>query len=76
MKRAFLEKILIDYGYKRSSIDSILSGRRRPNPDNRYEFEKKFNIPFNVWGKSIKPYLQENDTKTKQSEQENRGAKI
>ena len=53
-------------GYKINSINSILCGRRKPNAEKRYEYEKKYNIPFTAW-RDIKSYLQENDTKQKVS---------
>jgi len=62
MKRQILENILISDGYKVNSINSILCGRRKPNAEKRYEYEKKYNIPFTAW-QDIKSYLQENDTK-------------
>lgn len=62
MKRQDLEAILKSDGYKNSSIDSILCGRRKPNPEKRYEYEKKYKIPFSAW-RDIKAYLQKDDTK-------------
>jgi len=64
MKRQDLEKILIADGYKESSIDSILCGRRKPNAEKRDEYREKFNIPFKAW-LDIKSYLQNNNTKQK-----------
>ena len=65
MKREKLKAILLEDGYKKSTIDSILCGRRSPNPEKRYEYETKYKIPFYSWGKNIKSYLQKDDTKTK-----------
>ena len=55
MKRQDLKKIL-EKDYRKSSIDSILSGRRRPNGYKKYEYEKKYHIPFEAW-QDIKSYL-------------------
>lgn len=62
MNRRKLREVLIKDGYSKSTVESIMCGRRRPNPEKRYEYEKKYKIPFNVWGTSIKEFL-ENDTK-------------
>ena len=75
MKRENLKTILENDGYKKSSIDSILSGRRCPNAEKRYEYEEKYNIPFKAW-RDIKSYLQTNNTKEKNSEQESGGVKV
>jgi len=76
MKREKLKAILEQDGYKKSTIDSILCGRRSPNPEKRYEYEIKYQIPFKSWGRNIKSYLQENDTKKKNSEQVMKGVKL
>jgi len=62
MKRETLKKILADLDYSKDTINSILSGRRKPNQDIKYYLEKEFKIPFTAW-KDIKSFIT-NDTKT------------
>ena len=70
MKRQDLIILLNNDGYKKTTIDSILTGRRKPNAEKRYEYEKKHNIPFTAW-RNIKSYSQENDTPKKNNVQGN-----
>lgn len=62
MNKNNIRNILKDEGYSKGMIDSIMSGRRKPNSDLRYKFESLFAIPFKAWV-DIKLYLQNNDTK-------------
>lgn len=43
------------------TVQAIACGRRKPNPDLRYQYEKKYGIPFSAW-LDIRAYL--NDTPT------------
>ena len=61
MKRQDLIILLTSDGYKKNTIDSILTGRRKPNAEKRYKYEKTYNIPFTAW-RDIKSYLQNNNT--------------
>jgi len=56
MKRDEIIKILENDNYSSDTIDSILCGRRKPNANNRYRYEKEHGIPFTAWG-NLKSYL-------------------
>ena len=62
MKKTKLRNILSDEGYSNDTINSIMIGRRKPNSDLRYKFEKDHGIPFTAWN-DIKSFLHDNDTK-------------
>lgn len=61
MKKTNIRKILLDDGYSSDMIKSIMSGRRKPNADKRYEYEKKHSIPFTAWN-DFKSFLLDNNT--------------
>ncbi len=48
MSRKIIEQKLASY-YKKDSIKSILSGRRKPSYKVMLKLEKDENIPFNAW---------------------------
>ncbi len=60
MKKINIRKILTSDNYSKDMVKSIMSGRRKPNADKRYEYLEKYKIPFKAWGN--KSYLQNNDT--------------
>ena len=62
MTKKAIRKILTDDGYSVDTINSIMTGRRKPNGTKRNEYEKKHNIPFEAWD-DLNSYLQDNDTK-------------
>lgn len=74
MKREKLKKILLNY-YKEPATNHILRGIRRPSYEKILAMHEKHQIPFDAW-RDIKSYLREDDTKTKKSEQEFKGAKV
>ena len=58
MKRDELKKILSKY-YSKFTIESILSGRRKPSIKIRIALNNEFDIPILSW-ENIKSYLGEN----------------
>ncbi len=58
MKKEELKKILSKY-YSKFTIESILSGRRRPSIEKRIVLNTEFNIPILAW-QDIKSYLSDN----------------
>lgn len=58
MNREELKKILSKY-YSKFTIESILSGRRRPSIEKRIDLNTEFNIPILAW-QDIKSYLSDN----------------
>ncbi|MFY4862395.1 hypothetical protein ACOTWK_05920 [Aliarcobacter butzleri] len=58
MKRDELKKILSKY-YSKFTIESILSGRRKPSIEKRIALNNEFDIPILSW-ENIKSYLGEN----------------
>jgi len=69
-KRKLLKQILINYGYKHSSIKSLMCGRMKPSYDAMLVLHRKYKVPFTAW-EDIKSYLQENNTKQKNNVQGN-----
>jgi len=53
-----IKELLVSKEYKKDSIRSIMCGRRKPNADNRQEFEKLYGIPFDAW-KNIQKWITE-----------------
>lgn len=62
MLREKIKKILINY-YGVYMVDSILSGRRKPNLDAICDVQDKLGIPVHAW-KDIKSFLNKYDTKS------------
>ena len=60
MKRELLKKILLQH-YSRFTVESILSGRRKPSIEKRIDLNTEFNIPILAW-QDIKSYINENIT--------------
>lgn len=58
MKRDNLKKILLKY-YSKFTVESILSGRRKPSIEKRIALNNEFNIPILAW-QDIKKYIYEN----------------
>ncbi|PZP12012.1 MAG: hypothetical protein DI602_10435 [Aliarcobacter butzleri] len=58
MKRDELKKILSKY-YSKFTIESILSGRRKPSIEKRIVLNNEFDIPILAW-ENIKSYLGKN----------------
>jgi len=55
MEREKIKNILLK-DYSPETVKSILIGRRKPNAENRYKYEKQYGIPFTAW-LDIKSYL-------------------
>jgi len=70
MKREKLKKILRNFTNSEHTITAYLKGTRRPTYENMLVMHRKYKVPFTVW-EDIKSYLQNNDTKTKNSVQGN-----
>jgi len=70
MKRKELEKSLIKFGYSKNTVDKFFQLRLKPTADKMFKLEDEFGIPVHAW-RDIKSYLQNNDTKTKNSVQGN-----
>lgn len=58
MKRELLKKILLQH-YSKFTVESILSGRRKPSIEKRIVLNTEFNIPILAW-EDIKSYLSDN----------------
>lgn len=65
MNKKQLFKLLAD-DYKTPSVYAIINGRRKPNPENRYRYEKEYGIPFTAWN-DISLYLNDGISSNKQS---------
>ncbi|MBD3843815.1 MAG: hypothetical protein IE909_18445 [Campylobacterales bacterium] len=63
MSRERISLLLKQNGYSVHTINAILCGRRKPNPEIRYKLEKVANIPFTAW-LDIKSYIQKDSTKS------------
>lgn len=61
MKRVQIKEIL-EKEYSEHMVSSILNGRRRPNANKRYIYEKEYGIPFTAWG-DIKSYIESYEEK-------------
>jgi hypothetical protein len=68
MNRVQFKDILNRY-YAKTTINSLLCGRRTPSYRQAVLLEQKENIPLNAW-QNIKLYLQENATEQKTCAQE------
>ncbi|MGJ0317697.1 hypothetical protein NG767_02990 [Aliarcobacter cryaerophilus] len=58
MKRELLKKILLQH-YSKFTVESILSGRRKPSIEKRIVLNTEFNISILAW-EDIKSYLSDN----------------
>lgn len=67
MKRELLKKILLQH-YSRFTVESILSGRRKPSIEKRIDLNTEFNIPILAW-EDIKSFINERISVTKNENQ-------
>lgn len=56
MNRKYIIEALLNIGYKKNGIDSIMCGRRRPKIEAQYKMKDKFNIPLEAW-RDIKSFM-------------------
>jgi len=56
--RKELDYVLQQMGYKKDSRKSLLIGRMTPNYIKAKKMYEDFGVPFTIWGKNIKFYLQ------------------
>ncbi|MFT7861202.1 MAG: hypothetical protein ABXS93_09795 [Sulfurimonas sp.] len=59
MMKEKIKTILLDH-YGADMVNSILSGRRKPNLEVICDIEERLNIPAKAW-KNIKSYMEEPD---------------
>lgn len=54
-------KQILRQDFSKDMTNSCLTGRRKPNANKRYEYEKKYGIPFEAWD-DIKSFLHYKNT--------------
>lgn len=67
MERKVLKELLSNYYSSKHTIDAIVAGKRKPNPDVRFKLYHLHGIPFDIWGDRIKSYLNHNASNTETS---------
>ena len=67
MERKQLKKLLSNYYSSKHTIDAIMAGKRKPNPDIRFKLYSLYGVPFDIWGDRIKSYLNTTSTNANQS---------
>ena len=72
MKRETLKQILTNVIDSEHTINSVLSGARRPSYKKILVLHDSYKIPFGAWV-DIKSYLQENNTATHQNNASTKG---
>jgi len=74
MKNINRKEIQLKLNVSHSTVSQWFSGITKPTADKMFKLKDEFNIPLEAW-RDIKSYLQENNTKSKKSEQVMKGAK-
>ncbi len=75
MKNINRKEIQKTLNVSHSTVSQWFSGITKPTADKMFKLKDEFNIPLEAW-RDIKLYLQENNTKSKKSEQVLKGAKL
>lgn len=56
-RNKIIEILKQDYPNSKHTVESIMSGRRKPNAELRYKYDKNEGIPFDAWGKNLKNFI-------------------
>lgn len=63
MERKYIVESLKSIGYSDDGINSIMSCRRRPRPNQQYKMLDRFKIPLEAW-RDIKSFIAKSSQKT------------